>query len=410
MTKRKANKGKLTEAVIRKAADGEHPDGRGLTLRVANGGSRKSWVLRTMVNGKTTVRGLGGYPGVSLAAARKAADAIRSELKAGGDAKRPAAIVAEQQAVATPKPVTAGQCPTFEQCAEQVFKLRQRTWRSTSTQPRIWRKTLRDYVYPVIGGMPVNEVTSADIMEVLTPIFERGHDRTANDTRQRMRMIFDWAIAYGHRPDNLTLATNRAFVANHRKPVKHHAAMPYADVGDFVRMIRQSGADETNRLCIEYQILNACRPGEARRAVWGEIDLDAAIPIWTIPAEKMKAGKDHRIPLAPRSIEILRYAMRFSSGRPDDVVFPNQKTGKALTYNATAGVLKRRGIPATPHGFRSAFKTWAMECTATPWAVCERALSHTLGGREIEAYSRSDLLDQRRELMEEWADYLSGGN
>ena len=204
--------------------------------------------------------------------------------------------------------------------------------------------------------------------------------------------------------DNPVDAARRAFPANRRTIKKHHPAMPYSEVPAFIAMLRESESDATNKLAFEFQILNAVRPGEARGATWTEIDLDAET--WTIPAHRMKAGREHRVPLAPRSLEILRAADMFRNESPDGLVFPNLLTGRALTYNAFSGILKRRGIAAVPHGFRASFRNWAMECTATPWAVCERSLAHVLGGQEVEAYARGDLLEQRRELMRQWADFI----
>ena len=395
MTKAKAIKGKLTDASIRKAADGEHTDGRGLILRVANDGSRKSWVLRLMVDGKTTVRGLGGYPAVNLAGARKAADATRTDLKAG---REPTKAKAQPEPI-RPVVITSAR-PTFRECAEKVIELRRPTWRS-ARHAKQWPETFAKYCYPSIGDTPVDQISSPDIVAILTPIWN-VHSKTTNDLRQRIGIVFDWCIANGYRTDNPTDAVRRAFPTNRRAVKKHHPSLPYAEVPAFMRMLRECGSDETNKLAFEFQILNAVRPGESRGATWAEIDLDAAV--WSIPAERMKSGKPHKVPLSDAAVTVLRHAMRFGNGM--GLVFPNQRTGKALTYNAFSGILERNDIDAVPHGFRSSFRNWAMECTATPWAVCERALSHNLGGQEVEAYARADLLDARRVVMQQWADYI----
>ena len=399
MTKLKANKGRLADADCRRAPDGDHTDGRGLTLRVANDGSRRSWVLRVMVDGKTTVRGLGAYPNVTLAAARKAADAMRSELKAGGTAERPAPVRRERR---RPEPIQSAS-PTFRQCAEQVIELRRPTWRGRRTEAQ-WHETMAGYVYPTIGDKPVSEITSRDIVGILTPIWA-DKPKTCIDVRQRVGMVADWAIANGYRTDNPVDAARKGFATNRRTPKKHHPSMPYEELPAFLGMLREADAImDTNRLCIEFQILNASRPGEARGATWAEIDLDKAI--WTIPAEKMKAGKEHRVPLSDRSIAILRDAREYINARPDGLVFRNLKTNRELTYNATADVLKRRSLPYVPHGFRASFRSWAMEQPGFAWAACERALAHVVGGAEVEAYARGDLLEQRRELMQAWSDYV----
>ena len=212
----------------------------------------------------------------------------------------------------------------------------------------------------------------------------------------------DWVIANGYRTDNPCDAVRRAFPTNRKAVKNHHPSMPYADVRAFLSMLRDSGADEINKLAFEFQILNAVRPGEARGATWTEIDLEGKV--WSIPGERMKSGKPHKVALSDAALKVLRHALRFGNGT--GLVFPNQRTGKQLTDKAFSNFLQRRGIDAVPHGFRTSFRTWAMECTATPWAVCERALSHNLGGQEVEAYARADLLDQRRELMTAWADYI----
>jgi integrase len=394
MTRAKTSKGKLTDATIRKAADGEYGDGRGLTLRVANDGSRSSWVLRTMVDGQTTVKGLGAYPNISIAAARKAADTIRTDLK---DGKSVAREIKQTIPIA---PVVISTRPTFRECAGKVIELRRPTWRS-ARHAQQWPETMAKYVYPTIGNTPVDQINSPDIVAILTPIWNI-HTKTTNDLRQRISIVFDWCIANGYRTDNPTDAVRRAFPTNRKAVKKHHPSMPYADVPAFLPMLRDSGADEINKLAFEFQILNAVRPGEARGATWTEIDLTGKV--WSIPAERMKSGKPHKVPLSDAALKVLRHALRFGNGT--GLIFPNQRTGKQLTDKAFSNFLQRRGIDAVPHGFRSSFRNWAMECTATPWAVCERALSHNLGGQEVEAYARADLLDQRRELMTAWADYI----
>jgi integrase len=400
MSKPKANKGRLDDTIVRRAPDGDHTDGRGLSLRVANDGSRRSWVLRTMVDGKTTVRGLGAHPKVSLAAARKAADAMRSELKAGGTAERPAPVRRERR---RPEPIQSTS-PTFRQCAEAVIELRSPLWRGQRTANQ-WPETLESYVYPTIGDKPVSEITSRDIVGILTPIWT-DKPKTCIDVRQRISMVMDWSIANEYRHDNPVDAARRGFPANRKAPKQHHPAMPFEDVGEFLGTLR--GAPwlmPTNALCLEFQILTAARPGEARNATWAEIDLSKRI--WTIPAHKMKSGKEHRVPLSSRAVELLQTAREYVNAHyPDGLVFRNLNTNQPLSYNASAGPLKRRGLAYVPHGFRASFRSWAMEQPGFAWAACERALAHAVGGAEVEAYARGDLLEQRRELMQAWADYV----
>ena len=395
-------KNRLTDKFCKTAPDGTHADGNGLNLRVGNGGRQRSWGLRVMVSGKARLLGLGSYPAVSLADARRAATAARTELKAGRPAERlpdpePVAILAPVAVATAP----TSDCPTFRECAERVIALRAPNW-SSERHATQWTESLTLHVYPLIGDTPVGSITSGDVMDVLEPIWNCKAE-TATRVKQRMGVVFDFAIAYGHRPDNPAAAVGKALPRRPRQK-QHHPAMAYADAPAFVSRLRESEVTETVALALEFLILTASRSAEVRGATLGEFDLDAAI--WTVPATRMKMRHAHRVPLSNRAVEIVRWATRHTNGRPADLVFASRRTGRALSDMAFAMPLRRLETHAVPHGFRASFRSWAMECTATPWAVCERALAHKLGGSEVEAYARGDLLDQRRELMQAWADYI----
>ena len=373
---------------------GVYTDGNGLTLRIAPSGG-KSWVQRATIGGKQRNVGLGGYPTVGLAEARQKA---LDNLKAIREGHNPIADrQSEREASATLAAI-----PSFKEAAETVIAMRRPTW-SSDRHAKQWTESLTNHVYPAIGAKRVDAVTTADAMAVLTPIWTTLAE-TSTRVRQRMESVFDFAIAQGWRTDNPAGAL--AKVLPRRPRVKqHHPALPYEAVPETVGRIQVSTADTVTKLAFEFLILTACRAGEVRGATWGEIDLEART--WTIPAARMKSRKEHRVPLADRAIAILEQAKALDVG--NGLVFPNRRTGEPLSNMAFDRLLTRLEIPAVPHGFRSSFRDWVIEQTATPWAVGEAALAHRLGNSVESAYARTDVFDRRRELMAAWADYISEG-
>ena len=374
---------------------GRHGDGDGLYLTVAPAGS-KSWVQRIVVHGRRRDIGLGPYPTVSLARARDIAQTNRAAVAEGRDP------VAERRGAreAARKPVPS--VPTFGEAAVRVIELRRPTW-SNPKHAAQWQSTLRTYAFPLIGGKAVDAVTSADAMEVLTPIWT-SKPETASRVRQRMETVMDWAMAQGYRLDNPAGRSLLKVLPKTQRLKDHHRALPYGQVAGAVERVRKSTAGTTTKLAFEFLVLTACRSGEVRGAYWGEVDWGSAT--WEIPAARMKARRPHRVPLSGRAIELLREASVLGDG--DGLIFPATRGGRPMSEMAFTALLRRLEIPAVPHGFRTSFRNWVAECTATPWAVAEAALAHNVGNSTEAAYMRSDLFDRRRALMDAWADYMTG--
>ena len=371
---------------------GTYADGNGLSLRIDDKGYRR-WIWRGQVNGKSLVRGLGGYPAIPLAEARKAAARVRADAKAGQLEGAPPA----------PEPApTVPTVPTFAEAAATVIELRRPTWRNWRHAAQ-WQYTLNHYANPALGGMRVDEITTADVLDVLEPIWT-SKTETATRLRQRLETVLDWAVGHGHRQDNPAGKHLLRVLPNVKRLKAHHAALPYADVQAALRKVGLSTCHPVTKLAFRLMALTATRSGEVRNADWSEIDWESAT--WTIPGERTKAGREHRIPLSTQAIETLRDAWGISG--PDGLLFPAPRTGKALSDMALIQLLRRLEIPSTVHGFRSSFRDWAAEQSGAGWAVCESALAHTIGSSTEQAYMRSDLFDKRQELMQAWADYVTG--
>ena len=391
----------LTDAKVRKLKhtgkhkrEDSHGDLYGLMLRIQPTGG-KSWVQRVTVRGKRISMGLGGYPVVTLKEARETALENRRMARQGIDPSNNA-----RKARTT--------APTFRVLAEAVIKAHEPTWRGGADSPtaKQWRASLATYAHPVIGSMAVDAIDSADVLRVLEPIWVEKHP-TANNVRQRISAVMKTAIAKGHRLDDPAGDAIIKGLPNARHCGEHHAAVHYSLVGDAVRKVRASRRTKPVKLVFEFQVLTAARPGEAAGATWDEVDLEAAT--WTVPAERMKAGKEHRVPLSPRCVAILREAQATRVKSP--FVFPSR--GKPMAKSTLGKVLKGLGIKATdgqiakPHGFRSSFRDWVAEQTDAPGEVAELALAHAVGNAVVAAYARSDLFEKRRALMEKWAAYLA---
>ena len=389
--------GKLTALAAKNLSKpGRHGDGDGLYLNVAPSGS-KSWVQRIVIQGRRRDVGLGPYPAVSLARARSIAQTNRSAVAEGRDP------VAEKRGAREAARRPAPSIPTFIEAAARVIGLRRPTW-SNAKHAAQWQSTLQTYAFPLIGNKAVDAITAADVLEALTPIWT-SKPETASRVRQRMETVMDWAVAQGYRLDNPAGRSLLKVLPKTQRLKEHHRALPYAQVPAAVERVRESTADAPTKLAFEFLVLTAGRSGEVRAAEWGEIDWEAAT--WEIPAVRMKARRPHRVPLSARAIEILREASRFGDGR--DLVFPAARSGRAESPMTFTALLRRLGIPAVPHGFRSSFRDWVIEQTSTPWAVAEAALAHNVGNSTEAAYMRSDLFNQRRALMDAWAEYVDGG-
>ena len=375
----------LTPAFVRNVSRaGRYCDGNGLYLDVRPTGSR-GWIQRLTIRGRRTELGLGGFPLVSLKEAREQAFANRKLARAGGDP------LAERWRAAS--------MPTFAEAARQVRDQLQPGWRSPK-HGRLWLSSLERHAFPRIGGMPVSEVTSGDVIGILAPIW---HEKavTAQRLRQRIRAVMEWAVAMDLRPDNPCDRIGPVLGVQ-RQVVRHMRALPHGEVASAIQNVRASKSGWAVKLAFEFLVLTATRSGEARGAVWAEIDLGERV--WTIPADRTKGNREHRVPLSRRAVEILDEAHVL--GRGSKLVFPSVR-GKPLGVTVLSKLLKTLKIEAVPHGFRS-FRDWAAEETDHPREVAEAALAHKVRNPIEAAYRRTDLFERRRRLMNDWSAYLAG--
>ena len=374
----------LTAAFVRTVtAPGRYFDGQGLFLLVEPSGAKR-WKQRITVRGKRHELGLGPFPVVTLAMVREEALVHRREARTGGSP-----MISRRR---------ANGVPTFEEAAHKVFELRRPGWRSAKHAGQ-WIGTLEDFVFPRFGARGVDEVTVDDVLAVLSPLWH-SRPTTAKRVRQRIGVVFLWAVAQGLRPDNPADSV-RAVLSRQPDTVKAHRALAYDEVAGAVAAVQASGATPALKLALEYLVLTAARSGEVRFAMWDEVDLEGRT--WTIPASRMKVGRKHRVPLSGRAVEVLAEAQSLGEGA--GLVFPT-RAGDALSNTAFVQCLKRLNVDATAHGFRASFRVWAQERTNTPREVCEAALAHTIKDKSEAAYARSDLFEKRRKLMDTWASYL----
>ena len=381
----------LSPAFVRNVSEaGRYCDGNGLYLDVRPTGSR-GWIQRITIRGRRTELGLGGYPLVSLKEAREKAFENRKVAREGGDP------LADKR--------RTGSMPTFEETAQRVWKQLRPGWRSTR-HAQVWLNSLERHVFPRIGEMPVSEVTSADVIGILAPIWHKK-PALARKLRQRMRAVMEWAVAMGLRPDNPCDRIGPVLGAQADR-TQHLAALPHREVASAIETVQASNGRPVVKLAFEFLVLTATRSNEVRGAVWTEIDL--AEGVWTIPAGRTKGNREHRVPLSERVREMLEEARRLGRGGP--LVFPGVR-GAPLGRTAIWHLLKTAQIEAVPHGFRSSFRDWAAEETDHPREVAEAALAHKVRNQVEAAYRRTDLFERRRRLMEDWAAYLareSGGS
>lgn len=332
--------------------------------------------------------GLGGTSIVSLPEARELAIKYRKIAREGGD---PIEEQRKERLVV----------PTFQEAAKTVFEETKSTWKNEKHAQQ-WINTLETYAFPTIGKRQVNDIQTADILKVLSPIWLLKAE-TARRVRQRMSTVFDWAKTAGFRTgDNPVDGVERGLPKQATKD-QHHAAMPYQEVPEFVAKLRTT---ETRgiiaRLAFEFLILTACRTSEVLKCEWAELDEEQRL--WTVPSERMKAKREHRVPLPERALEVLEQAKPYSSS--STFVFLGQKLEKPMSNMVFLTMLKRMEVPYTAHGFRSSFRDWAAETTNYPHEIAEMALAHTIKNKVEAAYRRSDLLERRREMMEDWAVFI----
>ena len=376
----------LTPAFVRNVSQaGRYCDGQGLYLDVRPSGSR-GWIQRLTIRSRRTELGLGGFPLVSLKEAREKAFANRKLARDGGD------LLAEKR--------RAESMPTFAEAARQVWNQLRPGWRSPQ-HAQLWLKSLERYAIPRIGKMPISEVTSADVIGILAPIW---HDvpPTARKLRQRIRAVMEWAVAMDLRPDNPCDRIGPVLGTQGGR-VRHMRALPHREVASAIETVASSNARPVVKLAFEFLVLTAVRSGEVRGAAWAEIERDAGV--WTIPALRTKGNREHRVPLCGRALQILEEARMLGRGSP--LVFPGVR-GKPFASTALSELLGELKITAVPHGFRSSFRDWAAEETDHPREVAEAALAHKVRNQIEAAYRRTDLFERRRRLMDDWARYLAG--
>lgn len=379
----------LTATRVRSLSEaGRYTDGNGLYLVVNPGGS-KQWLLRTVVRGKRRDIGLGGLSIVSLAAAREEAARLRKIARDGGDPL--AERRKEKRAV-----------PTFEEAARNVHASLSPSFKNAK-HAKQWINTLETFVFPTFGSHRVDSIDTPDVLKVLEPIWLKTPE-TARRVRQRIRSVFDWAKASGYRPGDNPVDGLKRVLPKQPTTQKHFKALPYKDVGQFIRTLHESGSGMSVKLAFEFLILTATRTNEVLKARWSEIDFDAKT--WTLPADRMKANREHRVPLSERGVAILKEVKAISDGGP--FVFPGQSSKQPLSNMCFHMALRRmNSTDCTPHGFRSSFRDWAAERTNVPREVCEAALAHTLRDKTEAAYNRTDLFEQRRGLMDSWAAFAT---
>ena len=381
----------LAKLTVRKIETAKGParltDEHGLYLRVSPRGA-KAWIQRLTILGSRTDNAIGHYPGMSLAEARAAAFERWNIARAGGDPRQASRVVA---------------APIFAEAAESVIAMHEPTWRSPKSGPQ-WRASLETYVYPRLGETPVSEITPGHVMAVLQPIWNSRRE-TARRVKQRISAICRWAVAQGYRTDDPAGLVIDAALPRNGVARRHMPALPYDEVADCIARVKASRrASQSSKLALEFLILTAARSGEVRKATWDEVDMAEAT--WTLPAGRMKANREHRVPLSKRALEILAEAGELSDG--SELVFPGMRPGRPLSENTHAKMLRELGFDAVTHGFRSNFRDYAAEQTHTPHAVMEAALAHMIKNKAEAAYARSDLFEKRRALMESWAAYLAG--
>jgi integrase len=375
---------KLNGLKVKHATPGTHEDGRGLRLVVSATGG-KSWVLRMQADGKRREIGLGSAKVLGLADARAKAEEVRTAIRAGSD---PVAL--------RRKPTTI---PTFKEAALMVHKEHEPSWRNPK-HGKQWLSTMEKYAFPKLGGIRVDKVTGPEVREVLLDIW-LVIPETARRVRQRIGLVLDYAHSQGWREQEAPMRSVSKGLPPQSSKKKHYPAMPWQDVPNFIVNIPSIlKASDTVQAALEYTILTAARSGETRGMIWGEIDLEGAV--WTIPAERMKAEVEHRVPLPDRAIEILKGR---GQGTDDELVFTGRKKGRPLSDMSLTMPIRRAELGVTVHGFRSSFRDWCNEATNTPRAIAERCLAHAIEGKTEAAYSRTDFLDKRRDVMQQWADF-----
>lgn len=383
--------------VKRLVQPGRHAVGgvSGLCLKIASADSR-SWVLRTNIGGRRADIGLGAYPDTSLAQAREKARVAKDQIAQGIDPIQLRRDARDALRLARASHIT------FDEAATKYLTAKAHEFRNPK-HVKQWQSTLATYASPVIGEMPVSDIELAYIVRILEPIWA-SKTETASRLRGRIEAVLAWATVHGYRTGENPARWKGHLDAVLAKPskvkrVKHHKALPFTEVGAFMASLRQR--DGMAARCLEFAILTASRSNEARGARWSEVDLTAKV--WIVPADRMKAGREHRVPLSGAAVSLLESLPMLDGA---DLVFPAPRGG-VMSENTLGALIKRMGYDCTAHGFRSTFRDWCSERTSYPHEIAEMALAHTIKNKAEAAYRRGDLLAKRAHLMADWSRYCS---
>jgi integrase len=382
--------GKLTAMAVRALvkAPGRYGDGDGLFLEVKKAGNA-SWIVRVQKDARRRDLGLGSLSKVSLALAREKAALVRAQVEAGLDP------LMERQKVAG--------IPTFRQAAAQFHSEQERTWRNHKHRAQ-WLSTLETYAFPVLGDLRMDRIETGHVRDTLGPIWI-DKSETARRVRQRIGAVLAFAVGKNWRQHGIDMRVVTQALPRQSKQRGRFKAMPFSDVPGFVASLQQRSS--MGRLALEALILTASRSGEIRGASWHELDLEAGT--WSVPAERMKAGKAHVVPLSAAARAVFMRAAALRTGG-NDLVFPGVKRGQPMSDMTLTKVLRDSGLDASAHGFRSSFRDWVAERTNVPGEVAEAALAHAIPNRVEAAYRRTDFLEKRGDLMERWGSFCTGGN
>lgn len=382
--------------VGRLTSPGNHAVGgvSGLYLYV-NEAQGRSWVLRTVIGGKRRHLGLGGYPSVTLAQAREKAREAREQVVKGMDP------VHERRAAASALRAQQATRRTFKEVASAYIAFQEPAWKNPKHRKQ-WSSTLEAYAFPIVGQLSVDSITEHHVIAILEPIWSTKSE-TASRLRGRIESVLDWARVRGHRegenPARWKGHLDKVFPAQSQiRQVRHFQAMSVTATPTFMqRLVEQHG---TSALALRFLILTAARSGEVRGATWNEVDFDQAV--WTIPASRMKAKREHRVPLSDAALQVLQEAQSCPSSTPSRLIFSNHKGGPLSDMTLTA-LMRRMDVDGVPHGFRSTFRDWVGELTHFPSDLAEMALAHVLPNKTEAAYRRGDALEKRRSMMDAWA-------
>lgn len=390
----------LSAAGVRAAGVGMHGDGGNLWLQVTKGG--RSWLFRYRWGDKQREMGLGSHSEVTLSEARGRALICRRLVRSGVDP------IERRRQIATAEDVLIAKQVTFKDAAERYIKAHEGSWRNPKHAAQ-WPSTMKTYIYPVIGELPVQTVDTGLVLKILEPIWS-SKPETASRIRGRIESVLDWATARGYRrgdnPARWRGHVDKLLPARSKvRTVKHHAAVAWTDINAFWREL--ACHEGMSAEALRFTILTGARTSEVTGATWAEVDLDAKT--WTVPKERMKAGKEHRVPLSDAAIDVLERMKPLASAK-QPFLFPGAKAGRPLSNMAMLMLVKDMDRPGlTVHGFRSAFRDWAAESTAYAGDLVEMALAHAIGNKVEASYRRGDMFDRRRRLMDDWAKHCTAG-